>query len=142
MQAVGSNRATIVSATSPDPAAVCFQTSPTIAQCETRSPITSGGSFTAVFEIVAQAPGVLTDNATSLVNMPLPGGGAASARGTARASVRVLPPSSIVQPQPNPQPPTSSQQPSGPQSSGPNPVTQDSDQESEAGEIDQTFEVS
>jgi hypothetical protein len=141
---IGTTGATIVSATSPDPGARCFQNGPTIAQCETRSPILPGDSFTAVFEIEAQAPGVLTDVAHTQVNMPFLGGGGASAFGDARTSVTVLPPSSTEQPppQPNPQPPTPSQQPSNQQPSASSPVTQDSDQESEAGEVDQSFEVS
>ncbi|CAA9464601.1 MAG: hypothetical protein AVDCRST_MAG28-3901 [uncultured Rubrobacteraceae bacterium] len=140
---IGTTGATIVSADSPDPEAVCSVNGPQIGECRTFSPIPSGGSFTAVFEIEAQAPGVLTDVAFTQVNMPFPGGpdaGGASARGDARTSVTVLPPSSSVPPQPSaPEP-----QPSAPapQPSAPSPVTQDSDQESEAGEIDQSFEVS
>ncbi len=144
---VGTTGATIVSADSPDPGAVCSLNGPQIGECRTFSPIPPGGSFTAVFEIEAQAPGVLTDVAYTQVNMPFPGGpdaGGASARGDARTSVTVPPPSSIVQPQPNPQPSAPDPQPSAPnpQPSAPSPVTQDSDQESEAGEIDQTFDIS
>lgn len=72
---IGTTGAAFVSATSPHPGARCFQNGPTIAQCETESPIPAGGSFTAVFEIEAQAPGVLTDVAHSQVNMPFPDGG-------------------------------------------------------------------
>lgn len=135
---IGTTGATIVSATSSHPGATtrCFLNGPTIAQCETRSPIPPGESFTAVFEIEAQTPGLLTDVAHTQVNMPFPEGGGASAFGDARTSVAVLPPSSVVQPTPQPDP-----QPSA-QSWAPSPVTQDSEQESEAGEIDQSFEVS
>lgn len=137
---IGTTGATIVSATSPHPGARCFQNGPQIAQCETFSPILPGGSFTAVFEIVAQASGELVDVAHAQVNMPYPTGGGASARGDVRTAVTVLLlPSSIVQPppQPNPQPSAPS-----PVTSAPSPVTQDSEQESEAGEIEQSFDVS
>ena len=139
---IGTTGAKIVSATSPHAGATtkCIQGGPQIAQCETHSPIRPGDSFTALFEIEAQAPGMLTHVAHSQVNMPFPGpdAGGASARGDARTSVTVLPPTSIMQP--TPRDPQSSAP--NPQSSVDSPVTQDSEQESEAGEIDQSFEVS